>query len=497
MAPYRIMVVDDDPDVRYVVTSLLGLEFETVEALNGLDALEKIDRYEPDLLLLDISMPIMNGIACARSIQSSFAFEDLPIFFISAVSNKETRRQAESVGGLEFFEKPFDSSQLIDRINGYFAQSGAEPRPKAFSIEEVSRIDSQPLRSASGEQERDLPQTEPSATATMEPPKIDHRKRRVFGKKNKPAPTAPPEEKKQPDETAGLPPPPKPDYERINVEARRRRPAEPSQPTPEQRTEPPKEEFPKSPPRKKPDTPPAKPADGAAPAAKKAPPSPADILAERRLAALGKKREASSLKPRVLVVIDDKREFESYHHGLKGLAEFLPLEDPVEAVELIARYQPDIVALGVQTPDYSGLQLGKMLRSNQRLAHIELLYIQRARTDEKQLAAARQLSHNPVIASPVEEDRLRRAVETITQKPGFFVREKKLSYGNYVKEVIRKADAERAKENKALEKESLRDKHRSLARFMAEEFQNYKEPEGYEELKGIGRHSYEVRDWKT
>ena len=49
MARFRIMVVDDDADVRFVVSSLLGLEFETTQALNGLDALEKIERYEPDL----------------------------------------------------------------------------------------------------------------------------------------------------------------------------------------------------------------------------------------------------------------------------------------------------------------------------------------------------------------------------------------------------------------------------------------------------------------
>ena len=48
VSKYRVMVVDDDADVRFVVTSLLSLDFETVQATNGLDALEKFERYEPD-----------------------------------------------------------------------------------------------------------------------------------------------------------------------------------------------------------------------------------------------------------------------------------------------------------------------------------------------------------------------------------------------------------------------------------------------------------------
>lgn len=582
MARYRIMVVDDDPDVRFVVTSLLALEFETTQALNGLDALEKIDRYEPDMLLMDISMPVMNGIACCQAIKRNEEFQDLPVIYLSATGDPLVKSQALSAGGLAFVEKPFETKELIRLINDKLGSLGIQPRAKHYSTEEVARIDATPLLSADEIDLSPIPGTAPATEAP--PPPIEERNeqtgrvRRVFGKRP-PAATPPPEP--LPDtlpETSGendtvAPeelPLVAPDYRRISqelnkkaLEARERiraredrdssaavpRPpleselptVEKSGPVPEKPRAPHREapQMPVAPPaapppaprpaqaeevippawRKadpddtKPPVPPAvaiprrevgedmrpvapPPQRPARPAARApeppAGPSPAEILAQRRLAAIGKAGPKPALKPRVLVIIGHARELDLCNGAFKGVAEFLPLEDAVEAVVLIARFQPDIVMMGIHEDRFSGLQLAHMLKTNPRLSHIEVLFVQGPGTDSKLLASARNLCTNAILRRPLTEETTRAAVQAIIAKPDFKVREKNLTYGVYVKEVLKAAEFDRRKENKHREKQAFDDGMHSLLKFMAQELKDYKEPEGYDELKGIGRKVHRV-----
>ena len=520
MAKYRIMVVDDDADVRFVVTTLLGTEFETVQAQNGLDAIEKIERSQPDLLLVDITMPIMNGISCCRSIQKNPAFSKVPVFFLTACSAKEVREEAMSVGGRDYIEKPFNSAHLIDRIQAFFEKEKTPLVPKLFTVEEVARIDATPLGAADGDEPDEPPQSAPSAPqfGGMETERLSGGKKRlhrVFGRQKEDPRHAEPEPpraapKPAPDDTGvPLPPPPTPDYGRISKEFVRKpviygRPkgAEPEQPKPAAKPTPPpsiaaKPPAPvptppveRTPPAQKPVT---APPPVAQPAAAKEP-SAADILAQRRMTALGKQKSGAAVKPRVLVVIDHPQQLEICHSAMKGIAEFLPLEDPVDAVELIARFQPDIVMAGIKEERYSGLQLAQMMKSNARLSHIETVFVQGPSVESKHLAAARNLSRNTVVKPPFREEDIRSAVREVMARPGFKVREKALGYGVYVSEVIKAAEAERMKGNKERERRSFMDQHVSLAKFMATELKDYREPAGYDEMKGIGAKVHSVGD---
>lgn len=477
--PFRVMVVDEDADVRFVVTSLLGLEFETVQAQNGLDALEKIDRYQPDLLLMEVNMPIMNGIACCKAIQRHEDFRHLPVFFMAASSNPEMRRLALESGGKDYIEKPFDSTALIDKINGYLESSGLTPAEKAYSVAQIAQIDASPLEAVSSEAVA-VGEVGKGAAETPLPEeerKVEGRKRRVFGKRQKEKkasspPTPPPDAESK----IELPEPPKPDYRQVSARlakqrlAKEEKPAEPAKP-------PSTPKPPKAEPQK---------------ASAEEGPSPAEILAQRRLGAIGKKPSRDTVKPRVLVLIDEDRQLQICHAAMKGVAEFLPLEDPVEAVELIARFQPDIVMAGIRTQKYSGLQLAQMLRSNPRLSHIEILFVQGPHVEEKHLKAAQSLTKNPIVRMPLDEPSLKKAIQEMSGRRTFKVREKKLGYGVYVKEVIRKAEEERARDNKEREARSYERHHHSLAKFMASELQGYKDPEGYEELLGIGRKEHRI-----
>jgi CheY-like chemotaxis protein len=588
------MVVDDDPDIRFVVMSLLSLEFEATQACNGLDALEKIERYEPDLLLMDVNMPVMNGIACCSAIKQSPNFEHLPVIFLSASAEPATRDSAMAAGAVAFFGKPFKTSDLIEAIQGHFTANQIEPTEKLFSVVEIEQIDEAPLGALGGWNFSSTAGDDTStAAAAAEPVALNETvsdaepgtKRRVFGRQRpKPAEAAPPppEPEKIPVEIP-LPSPPPPDYKRVSrqyvqkLEERQAResraverlkheahdapvpPPAPRHPSPDsddalRRTSPAVPRFssegtdpvfrPKSPSPEEMDAhlrgtspgvprfsqeppPPTRPASHAAPAAPEppppsfrpqapppvrpqpvAPPQPAvakgptaaDVMAARKrqlLAKAGVKVDGPgksnvALKPRILVICDYAGQLEVCNEALRGMAEFLPLEDPVEAIALIARFQPDMVIASIVEKKYSGLQIAQMLKSNRRLEHIEMIFVQNAYCEPALVNRAMQITGNQVLRVPLNTDRIRSAVTEILRKPGFQVREKAVPYGMYVTEVIRAAENERAKQRKHLEKQSFEDQFHSLASFMAKELKEYKEPVGYDELKGIGAKSHRV-----
>ncbi len=498
---FRIMVVDDDPDVRYVVSSLLGTQFETVEAQNGLDALEKFDRSEPDLLLMDISMPIMNGIACCQAIKRHPDFSSLPVMFLSAVSDPKVREQALVVGGVDYIEKPFETSALIATIQGYLEKNNVQPAEKSMSVAQLREVDQSPLQSAedinkaifaedglkaSPEQQKEFDSGLTGGT----------RKKRVFGKKKEEtqAPAVPIEDS-QPvvakrDERVDLPTPPLPDYKavlkqrQLDEQARKEREEEevgPKPLRPSAATPIPVPKVERSVSRDTVETPkPEK--KSLRPAAASGPPPPSlsdarEVLAQRRVSALRKAgvSRPQSLKPRALVIVSDPKHLEIWNNGLKGVAEFLPLEDPVEAVELIARFQPDIIVLGIFERQYSGLQLAAMLRENPRLSHIQLLFVQSQSNTAEHISTAQRMTSNALLRAPLTDVRCRHAVDAVISQQGFIVREKKLPYGVYVKEVIQAAAHDRAISNKEREKQAYEDKNLSLKKFMAKELKDYKD----------------------
>jgi len=205
-------------------------------------------------------------------------------------------------------------------------------------------------------------------------------------------------------------------------------------------------------------------------------------------------KSAAALKPRVLVICDYPAQLETFNDALRGIAEFLPLEDPVEAIALIARFQPDVVVMSIVERKYSGLQIAQMLKSNNRLAHIEVVFIQNTYCEPPLVSRAGQMSGNQVLRIPLMAERVRLVLSEVFQKPGFTVREKGVPYGAYVTEVIKAAEAERAKQRKHLEKQAFNDQFHTLASFMAKELKDYKEPAGFDELKGIGAKSHRVGD---
>lgn len=116
----KIMIVDDDATNREVMEAFLTLEkFEVMVAAHGLDALDQIKEEQPDLVLLDIRMPAMNGFDVCRAIKAQY---DIPVFMLTGFDAEEQRLQAVEAGADAFVTRPFDIVSLMARIRQYLAR---------------------------------------------------------------------------------------------------------------------------------------------------------------------------------------------------------------------------------------------------------------------------------------------------------------------------------------------------------------------------------------
>lgn len=162
MAKERILVVDDDPHLREVVRfALEQADFEPFEAKNGREALEQFDRVAPDLMVLDIMMPEMDGNDVCRAIRAK---SDVPIIFLSSRDDEIDRVLGLELGGDDYVTKPFSPRELVARIKAIFrrvAASSAEPdRPEETLTHGELKLDVIRFKAFWGDSEVELTKTE-------------------------------------------------------------------------------------------------------------------------------------------------------------------------------------------------------------------------------------------------------------------------------------------------------------------------------------------------
>lgn len=116
---YRsVLIVDDDQRVQKMLSFLfLKKGFKVVSAKDGIDALKILTILRPDIILMDLAMPVMDGFELCKRIKEEMPIRDIPIIVISALSVSDSRERILSLGVREFFEKPFEIAHLMDRVN--------------------------------------------------------------------------------------------------------------------------------------------------------------------------------------------------------------------------------------------------------------------------------------------------------------------------------------------------------------------------------------------
>lgn len=114
---YRILVVDDQAENRLLLTHLLTtIGFEVREAINGRESIEVWSTWNPDLILMDIQMPLMNGIDATRIIKTEAIAEPIPIVALSASAFTESQQEALAAGCDDFLSKPIKDIWLLEKI---------------------------------------------------------------------------------------------------------------------------------------------------------------------------------------------------------------------------------------------------------------------------------------------------------------------------------------------------------------------------------------------
>lgn len=110
----HILVVDDEPDVVEIITyNLLKANYTVQRAYNGQQCLEVARIRKPDLIIMDIRMPVMNGIEACRELRKNVELNNIPVLFLTADSDEYTTISAFDAGGNHFITKPIRPSLLI------------------------------------------------------------------------------------------------------------------------------------------------------------------------------------------------------------------------------------------------------------------------------------------------------------------------------------------------------------------------------------------------
>jgi len=108
----RVLVVDDDASIREMLSTALEDDgYEVVPAINGEDALSVCTRWRPDVIVLDLMMPVMDGWTFAKRLRET---DEIPIVVLSAAT--DLVRQAKSLGAAAVVGKPFDLDQLLPKV---------------------------------------------------------------------------------------------------------------------------------------------------------------------------------------------------------------------------------------------------------------------------------------------------------------------------------------------------------------------------------------------
>ncbi|MFF5292091.1 response regulator transcription factor [Paractinoplanes globisporus] len=118
-----ILLAEDDPDIRHMVAYKLGRAgFEVIEVVDGPAALDACLRDPPDLVLLDVRMPRMDGIAVCRELRAGPPTAGVPIIMLTARARPQDREQAFAAGATDYVIKPFSPRALVERVEATLAR---------------------------------------------------------------------------------------------------------------------------------------------------------------------------------------------------------------------------------------------------------------------------------------------------------------------------------------------------------------------------------------
>jgi len=136
MKAATILVVDDEPQIRRVMrTTLTTQGYSVIEARDGAEALEKLRSERPDLILLDMNMPVLDGLQACREIRS---VSDVPIVMLTVRSAEKDKVRALDAGADDYVVKPFSIQELLARVRALLRRVADEKDPGALLSKDLN-----------------------------------------------------------------------------------------------------------------------------------------------------------------------------------------------------------------------------------------------------------------------------------------------------------------------------------------------------------------------
>jgi two-component system, OmpR family, alkaline phosphatase synthesis response regulator PhoP len=123
MEKKRILIADDEAGIRLTIGRILGKDYVVLEATNGEEAVEIAKGQKPDLILMDLIMPKMDGYAACSEIKADQATKGIPVVILTAVGHELNKKFATEMGAQGYVTKPFNVQQLIDVITSLLAKA--------------------------------------------------------------------------------------------------------------------------------------------------------------------------------------------------------------------------------------------------------------------------------------------------------------------------------------------------------------------------------------
>lgn len=120
----KILLVDDEEDIiKMNMLRLIESNYEVISASDGKEGLEKAEKEIPDLILLDVVMPRMDGLQTLAKLKSSSRTSHIPVIMLSGVGEKEALNRARASGAADFIDKPFNGDMLMEAIKRNLSKS--------------------------------------------------------------------------------------------------------------------------------------------------------------------------------------------------------------------------------------------------------------------------------------------------------------------------------------------------------------------------------------
>ena len=117
----KVLVVDDDPAVRRIMLELLNNRYTVILASTGVQLPDLLQRHEPDLVILDVMLPWVNGFELCRIIKTHAQGKDTPVLFLTSCKEKEDLMTGREVGASGYLTKPFYAKELYKEVERLIA----------------------------------------------------------------------------------------------------------------------------------------------------------------------------------------------------------------------------------------------------------------------------------------------------------------------------------------------------------------------------------------